>query len=299
MALQPEFAAHLASGTTTVCRAWKVTRKDGPVLGFTDHDMDLSFDGVTFRAETGLSARAIQQGTGLSVDNSEAVGLLSDSAIREEDIQAGRFDDAEVIAWLVNWANPVERQLQFKGFLGEITRAGGAFNAELRGLTERLNVPRGRLYQAGCSAVLGDGSCKVNLAAGQFRHEGPVTAIERRKLFRFAGLVGFSERWFERGLLEVLSGPAQGLSARVKNDRIDGDLRVVETWEALGVEPGAGDTVRLTAGCDQRAETCKYKFANFVNFQGFPHIPGEDWLLAYPSSDQDMSGGSLEGQDGY
>ncbi len=63
-------AAHLAEGLTTVARAWQVTRKDGRRFGFTDHDLDLSFDGIVFRADTGMSAATVQQGTGLSVDNS-------------------------------------------------------------------------------------------------------------------------------------------------------------------------------------------------------------------------------------
>ena len=57
--------AHLASGTTTVCRAWTVQRRDGTVMGFTDHDRPLVVDGVTCRADSGLTARALQQTTGL------------------------------------------------------------------------------------------------------------------------------------------------------------------------------------------------------------------------------------------
>ena len=95
---------HLAGGVTTVCRAWAVTRKDGVVMGFTDHDRTLNFSGITFKASTGMTARAIEQTTGLAVDNTEAVGALSDAAIREEDVRAGRFDGAEVQSWLVNWS---------------------------------------------------------------------------------------------------------------------------------------------------------------------------------------------------
>jgi len=34
-ALQP----HLDGGSTSLCRAWTITRTDGAVLGFTDHDL--------------------------------------------------------------------------------------------------------------------------------------------------------------------------------------------------------------------------------------------------------------------
>ena len=55
-----------------------------------------------------------------------------------------------------------------------------------------------------------------------------------------------------------------------------------ELWEELRAEIAAGDLVRLEAGCDKRMETCRLKFANILNFQGFPDIPGEDWVMAYP-----------------
>ena len=136
--------AHLDTGATTLARAWLITRADGVRYGFTDHDRDLSFDGITFRADTGLSAAALAQSTGLSVDNTEALGALSDASVREDEIEAGRFDGADVRAWVVNWADPDVRWLQFRGTIGEIRRSGGAFQAELRGLTEALNRPCGR-----------------------------------------------------------------------------------------------------------------------------------------------------------
>ena len=167
---------HLATGCTTVCRCWAVTRRDGVVLGFTDHDLDLWFEGVLFRAGSGLSARALAQSTGLAVDNSEAVGALSDASIREEDLAQGRFDGAEVQSWLVNWADVSQRITEFRGNFGEVTRKAGAFRVELRGLSERLNQAQGLVYQAGCGAVLGDARCGVNLTSALYRGTGAVTA---------------------------------------------------------------------------------------------------------------------------
>jgi uncharacterized phage protein (TIGR02218 family) len=53
--------------------------------------------------------------------------------------------------------------------------------------------------------------------------------------------------------------------------------------------------VRIEAGCDRRAKTCRLKFANFDNFRGFPDIPGEDWLVSYPVRGKGNSGGSRRG----
>ena len=111
MTISTELAAHLQTGATTLCRAWALSRKDGITYGFTDHDLPLEFEGITFRADSGLAARALQHATGLAVDNTEAVGVLSDAALREEDIQAGRYDGADVRAWLVNWKDVSQRVL--------------------------------------------------------------------------------------------------------------------------------------------------------------------------------------------
>lgn len=284
--------AHLAQGVTTVCRAWAILRKDGVPFGFTDHDRALAFEGITFKADTGLSAVALAQATGLSVDNTEALGALSDAAVRDDEIEAGRFDGAEVRAWLVNWANPDERLLQFRGSIGEIQREGGAFRAELRGLTEALNRPLGRVYQAPCTAVLGDSACRFDTSLPGYSQTLEVGAVTGGRVFEWAGLPGFDAEWFQRGRLEVLSGAAAGLWGMIKVDQ-GTQPRRIELWEALKAEVAPGDRVRIIAGCDRRFETCQAKFNNLLNYQGFPDIPGEDWMMAVPKQSGVNGGGSL------
>lgn len=285
--------AHLATGITRVARCWKLTRRDGQTYGFTDHDRDLFFDGVTFRAGTGLTASALSQTTGLAVDNTEAVGALSDASVTEEDIAAGRFDAAEVEAWLVQWAEPENRVLQFRGTLGELSRANGAFTAELRGLAEQLNVPQGRVYQKTCAAVLGDAACGFDLSAPGYAAELSVLSVEDGRVFVFDDQGGFEARWFERGVLTMLDGAAKGLSGTIKRDRpeVEGRRRV-DLWDRLRADVASGDRARLTAGCDKRMETCRLKFSNILNFRGFPDIPGEDWMLAHPTRVSMRDGGS-------
>ncbi len=293
MTARDDLLTHLGQGVTTTCRVWSVTRKDGVAYGFTDHDRDLTFDNMVFKASTGMTARALQQTTGLAVDNSEAVGALSDAAVEEADLMAGRFDGAEVRSWLVNWADPAQRMQQFCGHFGEVTRSAGAFKAELRGLTDRLNQPQGRVFQRGCAALLGDARCTVDLSLPGHRVSVAVAGFDVMGRMILTGLAAFAPQWFERGRLVIQTGAAAGLVGMVKTDRLAGTNRLIDLWHDFAAPVTVGDLVQLEVGCNRSAATCKSKFANFLNFQGFPHIPGEDWLASYPVSTRPNDGGSL------
>lgn len=292
MSITDAFQKHLASGATSLCTCWAIARRDGEHLGFTDHDHALSFEGVIFRADTGLSASALSQSTGLAVDNTEAIGALSDTAIKEEDIDAGRYDGAEIRIWRVNWQDVSERVLSFRGLFGELRRKGPAFEVEIRGLSELLNRPIGRVYQKPCSAVLGDRSCGKDLAALGYRYDAEIIEVERQRVVRIAHHAGFEKAWFLRGRLDVLSGNAKGLWSTIKRDAIDGNERIVELFEPIRAPLQPKDHIRLTAGCDKRFETCRLKFQNAINFQGFPDLVPEDWQMISPQRAGRLDGGS-------
>ena len=44
---------------------------------------------------------------------------------------------------------------------------------------------------------------------------------------------------------------------------------------------GVADGFVIRAGCNKRLETCRDRFANALNFRGFPNIPGQDAVLRY------------------
>jgi uncharacterized phage protein (TIGR02218 family) len=269
--------------TTTRARAWALVRHDGTQMGFTDHDRDLAFDGMIFRAGTGMSASAIVQATGLAVDNTEAAGALNDAGLREQDILAGRYDGAALTIWEVDWTDVSSRRVLFRGSLGEITRAGGAFRAELRGLTEGLSKSGGRVFGAVCPAVLGDARCGFDLDQTGFSTQVPLLAVaEGGAILTVADQPEFASGWFVDGAVEFLTGAAVAQVGLVRREEQKIGQRILHLWTAPGVAPEAGDGVRLAAGCDKRFETCRLKFLNQENFQGFPHIPSDDWLIATP-----------------
>ncbi len=284
---------HLKTAVTTVARCWVIERKDGTVLGFTDHDLDLVVDGHLCTAETGMTARALTQTTGLSVDNSEAQGALSDARITEADINAGLYDRASVKTWLVNWNDVTQAKLTFQGTLGEIRRNGGAFDVELRGLTEDLNAQQGRVYQKTCGHVLGDSRCQVDLTDPANHMRRPVEVIEDRRRLRFTDDGTYPPGWFLRGKLVMESGAGEFYVSWIVRDEVTDGERLIETWEPIRADVQPGDMVVINSGCDGRLSVCRDKFDNVINFGGFPHIPGEDWLMSIPVRSGDNTGGSL------
>ena len=263
----------------TECTCWKLVRKDGRIFAFTDHDAILSCEGITFQPDDGLTARALEQTTGLSVDNSEAIGALSASGLSESDILSGRYDGAKVEIWRVDWSSAERRAILFVGEIGEIERSGAAFKAELRGLSELLNRPQGQLYQRQCRASLGDAKCGVDLAARGMIFEAEVIAVDGPSIS--VPFLNVPVGQFANGVIRVLNGDAEGSERRIREDLDDSTSRMLCLWDGIpGVQPG--DVIALTVGCGKTADFCRIRFDNMANFRGFPHLPSEDWLTGYP-----------------
>jgi len=277
--LPPALQAHLDTGNTTLAWCWRLTRADGERLGFTDHDRNIAFDATTFEAAAGFTATDIKDAVGLAVDNLEVSSALRSDTLSEDDLAAGLYDDAAVEIWRVNWAAPAQRVLMRRGSLGEVRRSGLSFAAEVRGLAHYLQQPKGRLYQYGCDADLGDARCGVDLDDPDLRGTGVVTVPSSLRLFAASGLGSFTTDWFTRGLVTFTSGANAGRKQEVKR-HVAGSEATFELWQPMAhvIEPGA--TFTVTAGCDKHFATCQAKFANTVNFRGFPHMPGNDFLTA-------------------
>jgi uncharacterized phage protein (TIGR02218 family) len=281
----------LATGVTTLCRCWIITRNDGVTQGFTEHDEDIVLGDVTCRASSGLSGSEVTEKLGLAVDGSEFAGALADDTLNEDALAAGRYDAAVVELWLVDWSEPALRVLLAKGSLGEVRRDGTAFTAEVRGLSQRLAEESGRLYTATCAADLGDARCKIDLTNAAYRGSGTVGAVTATSAFTASGLDAFDDGWFTAGKLTFVSGANAGLSMEVKSHRNAGAVALV-LWQAMPEPIAAGDTFTVTAGCDKRFQTCHDRFNNVVNFRGFPHIPGNDFVISYPTQGAPGNDGS-------
>lgn len=157
--------AHLAGAVTSLCTCWKITRTDGVVLGYTDHDRNLTIDGVAYKAATGFYRTAISTSATASVDNLDVQGFLDDASIKETELRNGAFDYAQIEVFSVNWADLSAGIIKLRyGFFGEVLIvSSGFFKVELRGLTQLFSQTIGHVYSPECRADLGDSKCRVAL----------------------------------------------------------------------------------------------------------------------------------------
>lgn len=293
--LPGNFRAHLEGETITLCNCWRMTRGDNSVLGFTDHDRDLEFDGLLYEAASGFEASQIESATGLTPDNHEILGALQSDRISSDDIEARRYDNARVQHFIVNWSDVSERALMATYLIGEITRNDGVFRAELKSLAAVLDQTNMRRFERRCSASLGDAKCRVDLD-GNYLAQGIVTAIVKPDLIRVSGLNQFEANWFSGGRVEFLTGMNQGRKIEVTDFSLQAggqSYALVGLWSALPDPLEVGDAFHIWPGCDKFFHTCRSRFSNGHNFRGFPHIPGTDFAMSYANNSEEMDGGAL------
>lgn len=270
-------AAHIAGEVTTLATCWKLTRRDSAILGFTDHDQDIVYSGVTYKAATGFTPTALQNSGSLKVDNLEVDGMLSAGSITEADILAGLYDFAEITIFQVNYNDLSQGDLKLRrGWLGEVSLYQQQFVAEVRGLTQAFSQNMGQLYSSSCRATLGDTRCKINLAS--YTVTGTVTSVVSNLQFSDTARTETTDL-YSAGKITFTSGANNGLSMEVKQYINSGSGGQITLTLPMPYTIAVGDHYSLSQGCDKNISTCYARFNNVVNFRGEPQVPGLDRSL--------------------
>lgn len=228
--------AHIRQEATTLARCWRLTRRDGMVLGFTDHDRPIVLDGLSHASATALAAAEATAELGFAVGGGEVSGALAATGLNEDDLRRGLYDDAAIEIWLVNWADPGQRMLLEKGTVGEIRRGESAFAAEIRSPAAAFDEERGRLYTRACAADLGDARCGLAIEPVA----AAVAATDGRDRLTAPALAGVGDGRFTQGRLVFTTGGNIGFASEVKVHRESGGEVSLELWQAapVPIEPG-------------------------------------------------------------
>lgn len=279
--LSASATAHLANQRTYLAMIWKITRVDGVVLAFTDYHEDLVISGLTYESQSGMvRATAISGGSDLGVANADVETVLDSATIDREDLEAGRFDFAEVRISLIDYLNPTAWEIKLlRGRLGEVSLGKHTAQAELRSLTQMLQQRTGRTHEVACSYELGDAKCGVDL--DDFRVTGTITSVANQHRFADTSRTQAAD-WFNQGKITFTSGNCTGLSMEIQRSTGAASTKEFITSLDMPYPVEVGDGYEATPGCAKTYEVCVDKFDN-QNFSGFPTIPGSDFALSFPN----------------
>lgn len=273
-----ELEAHFGQDVTTLALCFDITRRDGTVLGFTSHDVSIDYDGVTYSPFSSADITNLEQLASTEADNLEIQIAFDDDHITKEDIQKGFYDHAAMHVFFINYEDTGQGIVKLvSGNLGkaEITEYGAT--AEMLSLSNQLQTEIGEVYSYKCPAELGDARCTVDLSA--YRVSGTVEAVTDRKTFTDSARTEVDD-YFKYGTVTFTSGLNAGWTREVKT--FSGGQ--FDMLFAFPFEIAPDDTYTADPGCSNYPEDCKNKFDNFINYRGFPHLPGRDEISKYPDA---------------
>ena len=167
--------------------------------------------------------------------------------------------------------------IEFESGLNE-----GEFRGVLSSETGKLTVITDFDY----NILNGDTYKIINMTGDTYMALGEVTSVVDSSDFTatLTETGTYGNDYFNYGKLIFKSGINDEIHMEVKDFIEDG---VVETNQQFNLflpmpfEVSVGDIFQVFAGCDKRLVTCKDKFINHINFQGFPYIPGVDQISKF------------------
>jgi uncharacterized phage protein (TIGR02218 family) len=277
--LATSLANHLLRENTSLATFWKITRQDNLVQGFTNYDQNLTIDGVVYKAATGFNATAFSQDNTLAVRNLDVESVLSSDGITEADLAGGKYDYARVDVFLCRWdipptslsLNPPEHILMVRGIIGEVSMSNRRYKAEVRSFAQLLQQKLSTVTTKECRAVFGDSKCTKDLSG--LTDNLTITAVTDKRQFTISS--GRANGFYSLGQITFTSGNNNGIKAMV----LSHSSGVIQLFESLPYSLAIGNTLTAVAGCSKTIDACK-SFSNILNYQGEPHIPGEDKFLS-------------------
>lgn len=270
--------AHFADDVQTLCTIWTITRVDGTIFRFTDHDTDVIVGGETYAARVGYSMADVETSAGFSVGNVDVDAIMSSSSITEDDLQAGFWDFATIQVDVVNYVTPSLGTMTLRyGTLGQVSLVRDSYKAELRGLSQSYQQGMVQLYSQMCRARFGDSRCQYPL--NYVTVAATVTAVDSRRTFT-ANVTGgiLLPNAYVYGVASFLTGNNAGVAMEIKLDSwISGTSRILTLQLPLTQEITVGDTLTVRPGCSKTIEACNL-YGNTDNFRGEPYVPVIDQI---------------------
>lgn len=264
----------LATCFKLVLRAGASTQAGASALYFTDHDEDLIFSAITYKAANSYERTATNTPEGMQVPSQDLQGIVITSVLTEADLREGVLDDATIESFLVDWTRPDQgRAILRRGWLGEVTVADDMYKVELRGMTYRLQQNIVERCSQTCRYTFGDTRCAASVATVSCTVTSVVTNGNFDASANSPALSSTVDR-YAGGLVTWVTGANRGRKQEVRKwngtSRFDLFLKMPDTVTV-------GDVFRVTSGCNKTTSSslgCE-SHGNILNFGGEPHVRGD------------------------
>jgi uncharacterized phage protein (TIGR02218 family) len=265
--------------TFTLAHLWRVERLDGAVARFASHDKWIRFQREDYRP-VGPMASDLEQSEAGAESDFEVIGFLSAESIRPSDIHAGRYDGCSITHWVVDWMRPWVWLRKHRWWVKDINEDGSVFQARVQGVERFLTFPVGRRYERECDKVLGSAECGA-VPVVQFG------AVVQAVAAPGSSILGSSQSdtaiaittasWpavprnglMAQGKVVWTSGPNKGTQQRI-GEQVSRSL-LLEQPAPFRIKPG--DVCTIFSGCDGTESTCRFDYANRINFGGIAFMP--------------------------
>jgi uncharacterized phage protein (TIGR02218 family) len=283
--------SRIETGEATLTECLLVTTARGEQVGFTKLNIDITFNGVTYRAAPGMELTNVGTEAGLNVDESQVRGGFVESHITESDLRSRKFDDASFERFLIDWQFPEYGPLTIqKGRLGRPTTVDQGFQQELHSLATLTQRQIGDLCAPHCRHPrLGDAGCRLDLVNGIHPVHGiplrvpnlTVQTVIDEQTFRIATTI--PDGYFTDGIVYWTSGANAGREMDVLMYVLDEgpSLGTIVLQEPMPFAIQVGDVFTGEWGCNRTLTAC-HGVGNVINRDAEDYLPGRQKVLDVP-----------------
>ena len=278
----------LANLRTYYCHCWEITRNDGAVFRYTDHDEDVQIGINTYEPYL-IKGSAYNKTSDLEVKNMEFQNIFS-ASIDPSDLIAGRFDNGRIKVIIADWTSQAEISVLFNGYIGDKTlfydtNGYRRYKVEVISLTRNLNRAVTFVTSATCGhRFLSQGLGKCNLQTTVQSNPSPdFTNVQvRTTISSITGNTIFNTNttgdWarYVGGRVEFETGKLFGKEYKIRSGNGSG----IEISSSFLVNPEIGDQVLITKRCNKLLNGNCTDYGNQRNFLGHPSVPGNPTLAS-------------------
>lgn len=274
----------LSGGTHRLAKCWRVTRTDGLVLKYAAHDQPIVIGNDTYESVGGMYPTTVRKESALKESNQDFRGILTSDGITDDDLRAGRYRNAMVEEFCVDWLEPwAGRYYLHRFWVGETRWNGQVWDAQIDGPTRFLQQEIGQTWGRMCRYQFGEPKCFYALHGETYRAVKVASVSDPRRIFRADTAditTSLANSYFAEGRLHWRAGANSGIWSTVR--KYTHSTREFELYESVPFDITTADYFDVSPGCNRLSTTCLNTWGNYDNFGGEPHMPGTDKMLSTP-----------------